>query len=182
MGIETVAVLISFAVLVLQVIQMMRYVRLEGEVKRVTTELDQTLNRLQRALELTREIYVGQILYHRFHWPLLNEINKDGQARFWGNQAKYEHVRSEAEAIARLNSFSLELEAIAGTVQDLELGELALRIGDWIDNPQLYSETPLGEFHSLVQKTEERIYRLIDKRLSPKKAQDAEYSGPHHRV
>ena len=44
MSIETVAVLISLAVLVLQIIQMMRYVKLESEVNRIATELEQTLS------------------------------------------------------------------------------------------------------------------------------------------
>lgn len=169
MDTATIAALISLGVLVLQIIQVMRYVRLESEVKRVTTELDQTLNRLHRALELTHEIYVQQIRYFRFYWPLLNQINQEGPKSFWRDQAKYEHVSAEAEHLARLNGNMIELRAITNAFGDIELKQLGERLNGWIGNPDQHAQIQLEEFHKLIGEIQERIYHLIDKRLSSRK-------------
>jgi len=169
MATETVAVLISFAVLVLQIYQVSRYVKLETEVKRVTAELDQTLDRLHRTLEITRKIYVSLIRYYRFFGPLLNQINQEGPKSFWKDQAKYEHASAEAEQMATLNGYMIELRAITNAFGNEELKQLVERLNTWIVNPDQHAQTQLDEFHKLVGEVQEKIYHLIDERLSSSK-------------
>lgn len=166
MNIETIAVLISFAVLLLQILQVVRYVRLEAEVKRVTTELDQTLNRLHRALELTREIHLCITRAQLYLDPLVFQIN---QQELWKDPAKYEHVVRQGENTASVQSYMIELKATANVIGDTELNQRVQEFDDWKRDLQPGSQgDKVNDLNKVIEKIQERNLLLINSRLSAK--------------
>lgn len=167
---SVVAALTSIGVLVLQIIQMRRYVKLESEVKRVTTELDQTLNRLHRASELSREIYSCQLRNIRYLsslWAEIAQERREGdQQAVWENPLKYQHLGAEAENLAKSNVHMRELHATANVIGDNELKQLVQQLDEWIKNIQPDSQA--DDLNRITEQVQERIYFLIDQRLSSK--------------
>lgn len=171
---ETVTILISFAVLVLQIVQVVRYVRLVAEVERVTTELDQTLNRLHRAIELTREVYSCVFRATEYldslAFQVFREYEKDKEV-LWQDQARYQHIVRQAENNASLYSTLIELKAISNVIGDDELKALIGAIDQWMQhfNPaanQGERVEKVKELGEIIKAIQEKILELINLRLS----------------